>query len=165
MAHNDSAIPTYQREETVMQRLLMAVLLLSGGAGVWAQTGTLTTAAPVPILPDSLQWGGAATGAQNAWLVGAADQSGLYVQRVRMPAGAQIAPHTHVDQRASVVLEGTIYVGFGEVIDESTVVAIPQGAMYIAPAGVPHYVLAKDGPALYQETGVGPTGTTFLNRP
>jgi len=36
--------------------------------------------------------------------------------------------------------------------------------MYVAPAGVPHYVWARDGEAAYQESGIGPSGTTLLNR-
>jgi hypothetical protein len=45
------------------------------------------------------------------------------------------------------VLLGTIDVGFGENFDETKVVAIPTGGMYVAPAGLPHYVWAKDGGA------------------
>ncbi len=60
------------------------------------------------------------------------------------------------------MLEGTIYVGFGEKFDENNVVAVPTGGVYVAPAGVPHYIWAKDGPALYQEGGMGPTGATFI---
>jgi quercetin dioxygenase-like cupin family protein len=76
----------------------------------------------------------------------------------------KIAPHTHPDQRISVVLEGTIHVGFGETFDDAAVVAIPAGGMYVAPAGTPHYVWAKEGAAIYQESGVGPTATTFVKR-
>ena len=124
--------------------------------------GALAQGKPQPILPEQLKWSGANGGAQNVMVVGAADKAGLYQQRVRMPAGAKIQPHTHPDERISVVLEGTIYVGFGEKFNESTVVAIPTGAVYVAPAGVPHYVWAKDGPAVYQEGGMAPTGTTFI---
>ena len=139
-----------------MKAFLTACLLTA-----LAQTA-LAQSKPEPILPEQLQWAGAAGAAQNVMVVGAADKAGLYQQRVRMPAGAKIQPHTHPDERISVVLEGTIYVGFGESFDESNVVAIPTGAVYVAPAGVPHYVWAKDGPALYQEGGMGPTGATFI---
>jgi quercetin dioxygenase-like cupin family protein len=120
-------------------------------------------AVPVPILPGSLQWQASPTlpGAESVWVIGAADRQGIYAQRVRLAQGAMIVPHVHSDERFSVVLTGTIYVGFGEKFDESQVVAIPTGSIYIAPAGVPHYVWAKDGAAEYQESGVGPTTTTF----
>jgi len=143
-----------------MKTLLATCLLMSLAQGVLAQ------GKPEPILPGQLKWAGGANGsAQNVMVVGAADKAGLYQQRVRMPAGAKIQPHTHPDERISVVLEGTIYVGFGEKFNESTVVAVPTGAVYVAPAGVPHYVWAKDGPAVYQEGGMGPTGATFIPQP
>ena len=120
-------------------------------------------AAPLPILPEQMQWQGSPTmaGAQSLWVIGGAAASGIYAQRVKLAAGAMIPPHVHTDERFSVVLSGTIYVGFGDTVDETQVVAVPAGALYVAPAGVPHYVWAKDGAAEYQESGVGPTGTTF----
>ena len=48
------------------------------------------------------------------------------------------------------MLSGTLYVGFGEQFDESTLVAVPAGAVYVAPAGVPHFLMAKDGEVIYQ---------------
>jgi quercetin dioxygenase-like cupin family protein len=119
---------------------------------------------PVPILPDGIQWQSspAMAGAQSAWVLGGAQTAGIYAQRVRLAQGAMIPPHTHNDERFSVVLSGTIHVGFGEVFDEHAVVAIPAGGLYVAPAGVPHYVWARDGAAEYQESGMGPTGTTFV---
>jgi hypothetical protein len=53
--------------------------------------------------------------------------------------------------------------GFGRTFDESKLVAIPTGAVCVIPADVPHYVWAKDGDVIYQEAGVGVTGTMFLN--
>lgn len=137
-------------------------VLLTACLWIGLVQAALAQGKPQPILPGQLKWGGANGGAQNVMVVGAADKAGLYQQRVRMPAGAKIQPHTHPDERISVVLEGTIYVGFGEKFNESNVVAIPTGAVYVAPAGVPHYVWAKDGPAVYQEGGMGPTGTAFI---
>jgi len=61
------------------------------------------------------------------------------------------------------VLSGTLYVGFGETFDETKVVAIPSGAVYVAPAEVPHYIWAKEGEVWYQEMGMGPIGTVFIH--
>lgn len=142
-----------------MKTLLASCVLLGLSQAALAQSK------PEPILPEQLKWGGASGAAQNVMVVGAAEKAALYQQRVRMPAGAKIQPHTHPDERISVVLEGTIYVGFGDKFDESSVVAIPTGAVYVAPAGKSHYIWAKDGPALYQEGGMGPTGTKFMQQP
>jgi quercetin dioxygenase-like cupin family protein len=143
-----------------MRTLLLAGLLAGTTTGAaLAQQGT-----PAPILPDAARWQAnpAVPGAESTWMLGAADQAGLYAQRVKLAHDAKIAPHTHSDERFSVVLEGSIFVGFGETFDPENVVEVPQGAIYVAPAGVPHYVWAKDGAAMYQESGMGPTGTRFI---
>ena len=140
---------------------LIAATVLAG----FAQASLAQPAAPTPIVPGSVQWQSTSVpGLENAWFVGAPDKPGVYAMRVKLPAGARIPPHTHPDERFSIVLEGTIYVGFGEVFDEAKVVAIPAGGMYVAPAGLPHYVWARDGAAIYQETGAGPTATNFIKR-
>ena len=122
--------------------------------------------APAPILPDSIRWVSppSVSGLQMAWVLGAEQKPGPYILRVKLAAGARIPPHTHPDERNTTVLAGTIYVGFGETLDEANVVAIPAGAVYVAPANVPHYVWAKDGDAMFQEAGVGPTRTEFIKR-
>jgi quercetin dioxygenase-like cupin family protein len=120
--------------------------------------------APIPILPDSIRWVSPpnVSGLQAAWILGSEQKSGTYILRVKLTAGTKIPPHTHPDERNTTVLKGTIYVGFGETFDEVKVVAIPEGAVYVAPANIPHFVWAKDGDAIYQEAGVGLTGTTFI---
>lgn len=138
--------------------IVMAFAAATAGA-VQAQT-----VSPVPILPQDARWQGNPD-AQSTWMLGAADKAGLYAQRVKLAHDAKIAPHTHTDERFSIVLEGSIFVGFGETFDPAKVVEIPQGAMYVAPAGVPHFVWARDGAAMYQESGMGPTGTSFIPAP
>ena len=81
--------------------------------------------------------------------------------RARLAAGGRIPPHTHPDSRYTTVLSGTLYVGFGDAMDEAQAVAVPAGAVYEAPAGVRHWVWAKDGDVEYQESGTGPTATHF----
>ena len=135
--------------------------------GSFFSTVTLAQSnAPAPVLPDSIRWVSPVnvSGLQAAWILGAEQNSGPYIIRVKLATGARIAPHTHPDERNSTVLAGTIYVGFGETFDETRVVAIPTGAVYVAPANVPHYVWARDADAMYQEAGVGPTGTSFIKR-
>jgi quercetin dioxygenase-like cupin family protein len=122
---------------------------------------------PSPVAPADISWGepaaaGPTPGAASVMLVGNAGETGLYVQRVKLVTGGRINPHTHNDERVSVVLEGSIFVGFGETFDENNMVEIPTGGLYVAPAGIPHYIWAKNGPALYQENGYGPSVTGFV---
>lgn len=130
---------------------------------VWvvAQAMAAQPAAPQPILPETLQWAGPPNNPllKAAWVVGAEGEPGPYALRVKLAAGGRIPPHTHPDTRYSTVLSGTLYVGFGAVADDARVVAVPAGAVYVAPGKVPHYLYAKDGDVIYQEGGVGPTAT------
>lgn len=119
-----------------------------------------------PILPDNLLWFSPPNNAAltGAWVLGADQKPGVYLLRVTLAVGGKIPPHTHPDERYRTVLSGTIYVGFGPVFDETRMVAIPTGGVYIAPANTPHYVWAKDGGAMYQEGGTGPTATVPVPR-
>lgn len=146
-----------------MTRLVVAILLIGGGFSTFA---VAQGNAPEPLLPGRLRWASPpnVSGLQAVWVLGAAQQPGPYLLRVKLAAGGRIPPHTHPDARNTTVLAGTLYVGFGETFDEAKVVAIPSGAVYVAPANVPHYGWAKDGDTLYQEAGAGPTGTVFIQR-
>ncbi len=121
---------------------------------------------PAPVLPEELRWFSPPNNAalQGAWVLGAEDKPGPYLLRVKLAAGGKVPPHTHPDVRNSTVLAGTLYVGFGPTFDEKKVVAVPTGGVYVAPADVAHYVWAKDGAVVYQESGVGPTATVPVTR-
>jgi quercetin dioxygenase-like cupin family protein len=128
-----------------------------------AGCASIAAESPAPILPDRAKWASPPNlpGVQGAWLLGSADKPGVYLFRVRMEKGARIPPHTHPDERSTTVLAGTLWVGFGERFEEARLVAVPAGAIYVAPAGLPHYLWARDGAVEYQESGIAPSGTTF----
>lgn len=136
---------------------LLALPLLAGAADA---------PRPQPILPAELNWTASKLipGLQSAWLIGTEQGSGPYLMRVELAAGTRIFAHRHPDTRATTVLRGTLYVGFGEAADDAALVAIPEGAVYVAPAEMPHFLWAKDGPVLYQENGIAPTGTVPVKR-
>ena len=121
---------------------------------------------PLPLTPNSFRCqrvpGNPAL--QAAWVIGSEQEPGPYLLRVKLAHGGKISPHRHPNERSSTVLAGTLHVGFGEDFKESKVVAIPAGAVYVTPANTPHYVWAKEGDVVYQEAGVGPTGTSFIGR-
>lgn len=125
------------------------------------------TPSPIPILPDGLNWTSPPPipGLWAAWMLGTETGDQGYLVRVRLAPDTRIPPHTHPDERITTVLSGTLYVGFGERFEEASLVAVPAGAVYLAPAHVPHYLWARDGVVSYQETGRGPTGTRILGGP
>lgn len=142
---------------------IIATLMMIAGVDMSA---AFAAEAPLTVRPENLQWfrppGNPAL--EGAWIIGGDQKSGAYILRVRLAAGGRIPPHTHPDERNSSVLSGTLYVGFGTTFDEAKMIAIPAGGVYVAPANVPHYVWAKDGDAVYQEAGVGPTATVSVER-
>ncbi len=143
-------------------RSILAIICCSLAVSVVSGTEPI---APQPLLPKSFQWQSPPNlpGVQGAWVLGADKTPGSYVFRVRLMRGARIPPHTHPDTRHTTVLTGTLYVGFGETFAANKLVAVPAGAVYVAPAGVAHFLLARDGEVVYQESGVGPTATVPIS--
>jgi quercetin dioxygenase-like cupin family protein len=119
---------------------------------------------PKPVLPETLKWGGPPQipELKAAWVLGTEKDEGTYVLRVKLAKGGKIPVHTHPDKRYSTILSGTLYVGFGDKSDDSKMIAVPEGAVYVAPANVPHFLWAKDDDVVYQEGGVGPTATIMI---
>lgn len=113
---------------------------------------TFTTPPPIPDL-------------SSAYVLGAENEPGTYAIRVKLKAGGRVPVHTHPDTRYSTVLSGTLYVGFGATANDARMTAVPAGAVYVAPANVPHHLWAKDGEVVYQEAGNGPTGTRMQGAP
>lgn len=149
-------------------RALHHCLLLAAALGAWSTIADAADGSPSPrpITAESARWVSPPhlPGVQGAWFLGAEDRPGIYHLRVKLAAGARIPPHTHPDERSSTILSGTLLVGFGEAFDEAALVAVPAGAVYVAPANVPHYLWARDGEVVYQESGIGPTATRILPR-
>jgi len=148
------------REKALSGLALMAALSLVS----LAVHGDAPPSRPAPVVPESVRWTSPPDlpGVEGAWFLGAQDKPGVYLFRVKLAPGARIPPHTHPDERSSTVMSGTLYVGFGDTFDEARMVAVPPGAVYVAPANVPHFLWARDGEVVYQESGIGPTATRML---
>ena len=112
-------------------------------------------------LPQDIAYKGLPGMPQHVTLFGDPAKSGLYVDRIRFPAGTRVMPHWHPDEvRTVLVLSGTFYFAVGEHWDESKLVAYPAGTLYSEPPRTPHYAWAKDGEVILQVTAIGPTGNT-----
>ena len=111
-------------------------------------------------LPEQIEFKGLSGSPQIATLYGDPTKAGVFVQRVKFPAGLKVMPHSHPDSpRTIAVLSGTLYFAFGESWDETKLKAFPAGTFFTEPANPPHYVWAKDGDVIVQLTSIGPTGT------
>lgn len=119
----------------------------------------------VEIFPDQIKWGPPLpTGGQAAVLSGPLDKPVLYVQRVRLPQGGMVPPHTHPDTRYVTVLSGELYAGRSETMEAEKTTQYPAGSYLVVPAGTVHYSWARNGEVVYQESGIGPTATNFLKK-
>lgn len=115
------------------------------------------------LTPDELRWVQQSNGNQQAVMVGNQRETGLYMYRTRFPANYRNRPHFHPDPRIVTVMSGTLYVGYGDTMDEGQMKALPAGSIFTEPPRQPHYVWARDGEVVIQVTGYGPSGTTVID--
>lgn len=119
----------------------------------------------VRVAPDELTWKPQPLGAglQRANIIGDDKKSGIYVYRIRFPAGLRVKPHFHPDERVVTVISGTLLMGYGDKFDEAVMKPLPTGSVWTEPAKAPHYVWAKDGEVVIQVMGAnGPSGVTQI---
>ena len=138
--------------------LLFSLLAIGGAAHAKSFAG------PQPVDPDQAEWSTPPQipGLQAAWLLGDSESAAPYLMQVKLAKDAVIPPHRHSDTRHTLVLEGVLYIGFGEPFDKEALVAVPAGRVYEVKAGTPHFLTALDGAVRYQETGHGPTTTEMV---
>ena len=116
------------------------------------------------VLPDDIPFEPSPVmdGVESASLVGDQDEAELYVNVGRLSEGVVFPVHTHTDARLSTVISGTMYYGVGETLEEVEFTAYPAGSVVYTPPGTPHWMEARDGEVVVQESGFGPSETTFL---
>ena len=103
-------------------------------------------------------------GRQRAQMLGDSSRGGVWVDRVKIPAGGRVQAHTHPQDEIVTVIEGTWYLGAGEKFDAAQLKAYPPGSFIVIPAGVPHFVAAKDGTVIVQLNGNGKFSTDYLEK-
>jgi quercetin dioxygenase-like cupin family protein len=121
--------------------------------------------APLDLAPADVVWLDSPTpGVKTAILSGSLLQPGLYILRVKIAKDAKLMPHTHPDVRYTTVLSGEMLFGFGDTFDAARLKSYLPGAILAIPANTPHFVWARDGEVIVQDTGFGPTGTAPLRK-
>ena len=103
----------------------LAVLLLAT-AGASAQMNT----------PD-LKWGPAppvfAKGAQMAVLSGDPSKSGVFVIRLKVPAGYKVAAHHHPTDEYVTIIKGDMSLGMGDKLEMTKGASLKVGGFAMAP--------------------------------
>lgn len=105
---------------------------------------------------------GLPAGAKVSVLSGDPSKPGPFTIRIMMPENYRVPPHTHPSYENVVVLEGSLYMGSGEKIEESKAMKLDAGGYSAIPANAPHYVFAKDK-ATIQVNGEGPFAINYIN--
>ena len=102
-------------------------------------------------------------GAKFAVLYGDPSKEGLFTIRATFPANYKIPAHWHPTTENVTVLEGTLYMGMGEKLDESKAMSLSAGGYTALPANTGHFAFSKEG-AVIQVHAMGPFAITYYNK-
>jgi len=135
-----------------------------------SSTGRAQAPAAAPahaaVLPAEIKWGPAPPalppGAQVAALAGDPAKEGLFVIRIKFPAGYKVAPHWHPVSEYVTVLSGTLQFGMGDKFDVASMRSLTAGSFVTAEKEMRHYVQVK-GPTVIQISAMGPFTITYVN--
>lgn len=121
----------------------------------------------VGLTPQQVRWFTPSyykDGRQRAQLLGDSSRGGVWIDRVKIPAGKRVLAHTHSQDEAVTVIEGTWYLGEGERFQTAKLKRYPAGSFIVIPAGLPHFVATEEGPVIVQLNGTGKFGTEYLEK-
>jgi quercetin dioxygenase-like cupin family protein len=139
---------------------LSLLLLLVGAADAFADETKM------PVNASQLEWAPAPNfvqeGAQITVLSGDPSKDGLYVIRLKMPAGYKIPAHNHPTTEMVTVISGDFHLGMGDKLDEEKSMLLTVGGYAEAPARMNHYAWTSS-PTIVQVHGQGPFAITYVN--
>lgn len=119
----------------------------------------------IRIFPESINWGDAPpslpAGAKVFILEGNPQQEGIFTMRVKFPPYYKLPAHTHPKDERVTVLEGAVYVGFGNAMDTANAQKFTVGSYYLNPVNESHYVFTGEEGVIFQITGLGPWGLVY----
>ena len=139
--------------------VLMAFVVLGAN-------GTLADDMKMPMNGKDIKWGPVPPffpkGAEFAVLSGDPSKDGLYVVRLKMPAGYKIPAHNHPTTENVTVVSGNFHIGMGDHLDENKGIELTSGGYGEAPAKMNHYAWVTS-PTIVQVHGQGPLAITYVN--
>ena len=164
-----AANQTVLGQEKEMKRILSAAAAVVAivAAVVWASFAQLSKKEIVGLTPDEVRWFTPPyynDGRQRAQLFGDSGKGGTWIDRAKIPGGARVLAHTHPQDEPVTVIEGTWYLGEGAKFDSAKLKGYPAGSFIVIPAGVPHFVAAKEGTVVVQLSGIGKFQTDYLEK-
>lgn len=114
---------------------------------------------------DGLEWSAPAAyarGAQLAVVRGDPTKQGMYIVRLKVPAGYKIAAHNHPNDENVTVLFGSFNIETGDKLDETKGTRIDAGGYSFVMKGMNHYAWFTEDTVI-QLHGMGPQGVTYVN--
>jgi quercetin dioxygenase-like cupin family protein len=145
---------------TTSSRLALMAFVVLGASGALADDMKM------PMNGKDIKWGppppSLPKGAEFAVLSGDPGKDGLYVIRLKMPAGYKIPAHNHPTTENVTVVSGNFHIGMGDHLDEKKGIELTSGGFGEAPAKMNHYAWATS-PTIVQVHGQGPFAITYVD--
>ena len=116
------------------------------------------------ILPEDINWKpfpAFPASVRLAVVVGQPTSPGMYVIRVKVPAGVKLMPHKHPEDRIYTVMSGIFYIGLGDQFEGDKLQA--YCSVIVLPGNTSHFHWAKSGEYVSQVTANGPLGIEYVN--
>ena len=119
----------------------------------------------IRFFPEGILWIDAPPslppGAMISVLEGNPQQEGIFTMRVKFPPYYKLPAHTHPKDERVTVLEGAVFVGFGNAIDTANAQKFTVGSYYLNPVNEAHYVFTGEEGVIFQVTSLGPWGLVY----
>lgn len=145
-------------------RKVIALVVASGAALAFVRAGVANDHHSA-VRPEALKWAAPAAyaaGAELAVVKGDPTKEGLYVVRLKVPAGFRISPHSHPNDENVTVLSGTFHIGLGTQFDQTKGETIKAGGYAYVAKGMTHYAFFPEDTVI-QLHGMGPQGISYVN--
>jgi hypothetical protein len=148
------------------KNLMLVVALVIVSFTAKAQTHAKMMDEHIMINTNTLEWkAGPASlppGAQVSIIEGDLSKEGPFTARLKLPANYTISPHWHPAIEHVTVIDGSFYMGGGEIMDRSKATRLDAGGFAVMPIGYRHFAYTTEE-AVIQLHGIGPWGITYVN--
>lgn len=148
------------RNSVLASTIATAVLLLAPGGAI------ALDAMGQAVHSSDVKWGPAPPvmpkGAQFAVLAGDPTKEGLFIIRLKAPAGYKVPAHHHPTDELVTVISGTFAVGMGDKLDESKTDKLKAGDFVNLGKGMNHFATFPEE-SVVQISSMGPFQITYVN--
>ena len=134
-------------------------------------SGSILSAADLPlppgvmnVPPDKIKWEKTPSGREQSFLMGNPNKPGPYLYLVKWEPNDKAYAHKHPEDRYGMVISGLHYIGYDTKFDESKLHAHPVGSYFTEPANTAHFGKTTSEGAILLFYGIGPTGSTPLEK-